>query len=113
MGTSRRLKELDPQIQTISFMPDSPLHGLEGLKHMPSSIIPPIYDPSLADEHLKIATEEAQRILLQLAREEGLLAGLSSSAALVAALQVAKNIDRGTIVTVFPDSGAYYLSENF
>lgn len=113
MGTSRRLKELDPQIQTISFMPNSPLHGLEGLKHMPSSIIPPIYDPSLADEHLEIATEEAQRILLQLAREEGLLAGLSSSAALVAALQVAKNIDRGTIVTVFPDSGAYYLSENF
>ena len=113
VGTSRRLKESDPQIQTISFMPDSPFHGLEGLKHMPSAIVPRIYDSSLADENLEISTEEAQRMVIRLAREEGLFAGLSSGAALVAALQVARNIDRGTIVTIFPDSGDKYLSEEF
>lgn len=113
VGTSRRLKESDPQIQTISFMPDSPFHGLEGLKHMPSAIVPRIYDSSLADENLEISTEEAQRMVIRLAREEGLFAGLSSGAALVAALQIARNIDRGTIVTIFPDSGDKYLSEEF
>ena len=113
VGTSRRLKELNPDIQTISFMPDSPFHGLEGLKHMLSAIVPPIYDPSLADENLDISTEDAQRMVVRLAREEGLFAGLSSGAALVAALQIARNIDRGTIVTIFPDSGDKYLSEEF
>jgi cysteine synthase B len=113
VGTSRRLKELDSQIQAISFMPDSPFHGLEGLKHMPSSIVPRIYDPSLADETLDISTEDAQRMVVRLAREEGLFAGLSSGAALIAALQVARNIDHGTIVTIFPDSGDKYLSEEF
>ena len=113
VGTSRRLKELDPQIQTVSFMPDSPFHGLEGLKHMPTSIVPRIYDPSVADENLDISTEDAQRMVVRLAREEGLFAGLSSGAALVAALRVARNIDRGTIVTIFPDSGDKYLSEEF
>ena len=113
MGTSRRLKELDPRIQTISFMPDSPFHGLEGLKHMPSAIVPPIYDPGFADENLEVSTEESQQMVFRLAREEGLFAGLSSGAALVAALQVAKNIDSGTIVTIFPDSGDKYLSEEF
>ena len=82
-------------------------------RHMPSAIVPPIYDPSLADENLDISTEDAQRMVVRLAREEGLFAGLSSGAALVAALQIARNIDRGTIVTLFPDSGDKYLSEEF
>ncbi len=113
VGTTRRLKELDPTIVAISFMPDSPFHGLEGLKHMPTAIVPSIYDPALARENLEISTEEAQKMVFRLAREEGLLAGISSGAALVAALQVAENWDRGTIVTIFPDGGDRYLSEEF
>ena len=113
VGTTRRLKELDSQIQGISFMPDSPFHGLEGMKHMPSAIVPRIYDPGLADENLEISTEEAQKMVIRLAREEGLFAGLSSGAAMVAALKVAKNLDHGNIVTIFPDSGDKYLSEKF
>jgi cysteine synthase B len=113
VGTTRRLKELSPEIESISFMPDSPFHGLEGLKHMPTSIVPRIYDPNVADENLGISTEESQKMVIRLAREEGLFAGLSSGAAMLAALEVAKNIDRGTIVTVFPDSGDKYLSEKF
>ncbi|MGH9339623.1 MAG: PLP-dependent cysteine synthase family protein [Acidobacteriota bacterium] len=113
VGTTRRLKELVPDLKAVSFMPDSPFHGLEGLKHMPTAIVPRIYDPSLADENLEIPTEDAQKMVLRLAREEGLLGGISSGAAMAAALQVAKNIDRGTIVTVFPDGGDKYLSEDF
>lgn len=113
VGTTRRLKEFNPEIKGISFMPDSPFHGLEGLKHMSTSIVPRIYDPNVADENLGISTEESQKMVIRLAREEGLFAGLSSGAAMVAALQVAKNIDRGTIVTMFPDGGDKYLSEEF
>ncbi len=113
VGTTRRLKELSPEIRSISFMPDSPFHGLEGLKHMPTSIVPSIYDPNVADENLGISTEESQKMVIRLAREEGLFAGLSSGAAMLAALKVAENIDRGTIVTVFPDGGDKYLSEEF
>ncbi len=113
VGTTRRLKELDPEIKGISFMPDSPFHGLEGLKHMPTSIVPRFYDPKVADENLGISTEESQQMVIRLAREEGLFAGLSSGAAMVAALKVAENIDRGTIVTMFPDGGDKYLSEEF
>ena len=113
VGTTRRLKEFNPEIKGISFMPDSPFHELEGLKHMSTSIVPRIYDPSVADENLGISTEESQKMVIRLAREEGLFAGLSSGAAMVAALQVAKNIDRGTIVTMFPDGGDKYLSEEF
>lgn len=113
VGTTRRFKKQDRQIQAISFMPDSPFHGLEGMKHMPSALVPRIYDPGLADENLEISTEEGQQMMIRLAREEGLFAGLSSGAAMVAALEVAKNIDRGTIVTIFPDGGDKYLSEEF
>ncbi len=112
-GTSRRLRELKPSVRCVSFMPDSPLHGLEGLKHMPTACVPAIYDPSLADENLEIPTEEAQEMTLRLAREEGLLVGVSSGAALAAALRVAREIERGVIVTVFPDGGFKYLSESF
>jgi cysteine synthase B len=113
VGTARRLKELKPKIRCVSFQPDSPFHGLEGLKHMPTAIVPGIYDPELADEDLAVSTEEAHAMTLRLAREEGLLVGVSGGAAMVAALQVARNVRRGVIVTVFPDSGDKYLSERF
>lgn len=113
IGTARRLKELKGGIRCISFQPDSPFHGLEGLKHLPTSIVPGIYDPSLADENLEISTEEAYAMTLRLAREEGLLVGISSGASMVAALRVAKQVESGVIVTIFPDSGDKYLSERF
>jgi cysteine synthase B len=111
VGTSRRLKQLSPTVRLVSFEPDSPLHGIEGLKHMATSLVPSIYDPSLADEHLRISTEAAYRAAHQLAREEGLFVGPSSGAALAAALAVEKNVRRGVIVTVFPDGGEKYLSK--
>jgi cysteine synthase B len=113
IGTSRRLKELNPKVRCIAFQPDSPFHGLEGLKHMPTAILPRIYDSSVADENLEISTENAYTMTLRLAREEGLLVGVSSGAAAVAALKVAEKVRHGVIVTVFPDSGDKYLSERF
>lgn len=113
IGTARKLKELNPKIRCISFQPDSPFHGLEGMKHMATAIVPGIYDPGVADEDLAISTEESYAMTLRLARHEGLLVGVSSGAAMVAALQVAKQARRGVIVTIFPDSGDKYLSERF
>ena len=113
VGATRRLKELNPRIQAISFLPDSPFHGLEGLKHMPTALVPSIYDPSLADVNMEISTETGQKMVLRLAREEGIFAGLSAGAALAAALEVARNLDQGVIVAIFPDSGDKYLSETF
>jgi len=116
VGTTRRLKELNPQIRCISMQPDSGFHGLEGLKHMPTALVPPIYDPSVADENIEVETEAGQRMAKQLAREEGILVGVSAGAALWACLEVAKRLPRhehALIVTVFPDSGEKYLSERF
>jgi S-sulfo-L-cysteine synthase (O-acetyl-L-serine-dependent) len=113
VGTARRLKELKRDIRCVSFQPDSPFHGLEGLKHMATAIVPGIYDSRLADEDLAVSTEDAYAMTLRLAREEGLLVGVSSGAAMVAALKVAKKARRGVIVTIFPDSGDKYLSERF
>ncbi len=113
VGTARRLKEMNPRIRCVSFQPDSPFHGLEGMKHMPSAIKPGIYDPSVADENLEISTEEAYAMTLRLAREEGLLVGVSAGAAMVAALKVAGRLTNGVVVTIFPDSGDKYLSERF
>jgi len=113
VGTARRLKELKPDVRCISFQPDSPFHGLEGMKHLPSSIVPGIYDPSVADEEVEVSTEDSYAMTLRLAREEGLLAGVSAGASVVAALKVAKRVGRGVIVTIFPDSGDKYLSERF
>ena len=113
MGTGRRLRQFNPAIKLISFQPDGPLHGLEGLKHMDSAIVPGIYDATLADEDLRIATETAYEMVRRLAREEGLLAGISSGAALAATLDVARRIARGVIVTVFPDGAEKYLTEPF
>src|SRR5207237_234409 len=103
VGTGRRLRQFNAAIQLISFQPSSPLHGLEGLKHMDSAIVPGIYDPALADEDLRIDTETAYEMVRRLAREEGLLAGISSGAALAAVLRVARPLTRGVVVAVFPD----------
>ena len=113
VGTSRRLKELNPQIQAISFQPDSPFHGLEGLKHMETAIVPGIYDAGIAEINLEITTEDAHEYARRLGKREGLLVGVSSGAALAAALKVAEQIDSGVVVTVFPDGGDKYLSERF
>ena len=113
VGTGRRLRKFSPSIKLISFQPRGPFHGLEGLKHMESAIVPAIYDPVLADADLRIDTERAYRMVRRLAREEGLLAGISSGAAVAAMLDVAKTIDRGIIVTVFPDGAEKYLTETF
>ena len=113
IGTGRRLRKFNPAIKLISFQPDAAFHGLEGLKHMASAIVPWIYDPTLADEDLRIDTERAYRMVRRLAREEGLLAGISSGAAVAAMLDVAKGLDRGIIVTVFPDGAEKYLNEPF
>jgi S-sulfo-L-cysteine synthase (O-acetyl-L-serine-dependent) len=113
VGTARRLRRFDPAIRLVSVQPDSPLHGVEGLKHMDTAIVPGIYDPSIADEALRVATERAQELTRRLASEEGLLAGVSSGAALAAALDVAARGDRGVIVMIFPDGGERYLTEPF
>jgi S-sulfo-L-cysteine synthase (O-acetyl-L-serine-dependent) len=113
VGTARRLKELKRDIRCVSFQPDSPFHGLEGMKHMATAIVPKIYDPTVAEADLAISTEDAYAMTLRLAREEGLLVGVSSGAAMVAALKVAKEVRRGVVVTIFPDSGDKYLSERF
>ena len=113
MGVSRRLRELNPAIECISVQPDSPLHGLEGVKHMPSAIVPGIYDPNLADELIEVSTEEAHKMVLRLAREEGLLVGVSSGGNLAAALRVADRLKEGVVVTIFCDSAAKYMSEDF
>ena len=117
VGTTRRLKELNPKIQCISLQPDSPFHGLEGLKHMATAIVPTIYDSKLADRDLGISTEAAYAMVRRVAREEGLLVGISSGAAMVGCLQIAGELHRkkqeAVIVTVFADSGDKYLSERF
>ncbi len=113
VGTTRALRERNPRIRAISFQPDSPLNGLEGLKHMETAIRPEIYDDSLADENLEVSTEEAYAMVGRLAREEGLLVGVSAGAAAAAALRIAEREKRGVFVTVFPDGGSKYLSERF
>ena len=114
VGTTRRLKELNPAIRCISLQPDSPFHGIEGAKHMASAIVPKIYDTKLADEDIGISTEEAYRMANRLAREEGLLVGISAAAAVVGCLQVARTLDKSAVfVTILCDSGDKYLSERF
>jgi cysteine synthase B len=116
VGTTRRLKELNPEIRCISLQPDSAFHGIEGAKHLPSAVVPGIYDPSLADENLEISTEDAHVMARRLAREQGLLVGVSAAAAVVGSLRVAERLredQRATIVTVLCDSGEKYLSERF
>ncbi len=110
MGTGRRLKEFNPAIQIIQVEPATPLHGLEGLKHMATSIVPGIYHPEKLDGKVSAPTEESYDIAKKLAREEGLFVGQSSGAAMWGALEVAKKIDQAVIVVLFPDGGDRYLS---
>jgi len=110
VGTSRRLKEHDASIKTIAVQPEDAFHGLEGLKHLPTAIVPRIWDASLADEVWGCPTEPAYALARAVARAEGLLVGHSSGAALWAVRKLAATIDEGVVVTVFPDSGDRYLS---
>jgi len=110
VGVGRRLREVNPSIRLISVQPDSPLHGLEGLKHMQTAIVPGIYDPTLADEDLGVSTEEAFELTRRLAKQ-GIFVGISSGANLAAALRVAKNAADAVLVVVFCDGGEKYLSE--
>jgi cysteine synthase B len=113
VGTATRLKEYNPEIEVISFEPDSAFHGLEGMKHMESAIVPAVYDPTVADENLATPTEEAYEMVKRVAREEGLLIGVSAGAAVSTALRVAREAETGTIVTVLCDGADKYLSESF
>src|SRR5579864_4512736 len=116
VGTTRRLKQLNPKIRCISLQPDSPFHGIEGAKHMATALVPGISDSELADENLGISTEDAYAMAKRLAREEGLLVGISAAAAVVGCLQLARQLKKneGAIfVAILPDSGDKYLSERF
>ncbi|HVS63151.1 MAG TPA: cysteine synthase family protein [Thermoanaerobaculia bacterium] len=113
VGTGRFLRERNPEIRLISFEPDSPFHGLEGMKHMESAIVPPIYDSSLADENRACSTERAYRQVRELARDAGLLVGISSGANVSMALEVAAELDHGTVVTILCDGADKYLSASF
>src|ERR671926_145487 len=113
VGTARRLKEYNPEIKVVSFEPDSPFHGLEGMTHMESAIVPPIYDPTIADQNLTTRTEEAHEMVRRVAREDGILIGISAGAAVATALRVAREIDSGTVVTILCDGADKYLSESF
>ena len=126
VGATRRLKELNPNIRCISLQPDSAFHGIEGAKYLPAAIVPRIYDPSLADQNLEITTEAAHAMTRRLAREQGLLVGVSSAAAVIGSLQVIEQLNlerlnlertkedqRATVVTILCDSGEKYLSERF
>lgn len=113
VGTSRRLKELKPAIKTVAMQPNSPFHGLEGMKHMATTINPGIYDSSLIDETILVDTDDARQMTLRLAKEEGLFVGISSGANVFASLELAKTLPKGSvIVTVLCDSGFKYLSDS-
>ncbi len=113
MGAGRRLREFNPGVKLVSIQPDSPLHGLEGLKHMPTALRPGIYDDALADENVEVATEDAFAMARRLAREEGLFVGVSAAAAVVASLRLAASLQEGVVVAVLPDAGYKYVSERF
>jgi len=113
-GVGRRLKELNPAVRLISMEPDSPIHGLEGLKHLPTSRMPGIFDPDLADETVEVATEEAQAMTRRLAREEGLFVGVSAGANVLAALTRARKLSApSVVVSILCDGGERYMSERF
>jgi cysteine synthase B len=116
VGTTRRLRELNPKIHCISLQPDGPFHGLEGWKHMETALVPSIYDAELADENLEVSTEDSYKLVKRIAREEGLLVSPSAAAALAGCFKVAKSIPRdqhAVIATIFADSASKYLSERF
>jgi len=111
VGTGRRLREAKPDVRLVSVQPDSPLHGLEGLKHMATAIVPGIYDPTLADENASVETEAAWDMVRRVARDEGIFIGVSGGATLVAAVRLAETLERGLIAAIIPDGGERYLSD--
>jgi S-sulfo-L-cysteine synthase (O-acetyl-L-serine-dependent) len=113
VGATRRFKEFNRGIRCISFQPDSPMNGLEGLKHLPTAMVPAIYDPVVADEERTVTDDDAFDMLRRLAREEGLLVGPSSGAAVACAMQVGRELRSGVVVTLLPDAAGKYLSERF
>lgn len=113
IGTTRRLREFNPALCAVSVQPSSPLHGLEGLKHLETAIVPGIYDARLADRNLAVETEDAQGMTRRLAREEGLFVGVSAGANVCAALRIARELDEGVVVTILCDGGGKYLNEDF
>ena len=113
MGTGRRLRELSGTVRLVSMQPSTALHGLEGLRHLETTIVPGIYDASLPDEQIFVDTEAAQDMARRLAREEGIFVGVSAGAAVTAALQVARSLSAGVVVTVLPDSGRRYIKAPF
>jgi cysteine synthase B len=113
VGTSRYLARVSPRTLRVAVEPDDAMHGIEGLKHMASAVVPPIFEPQLAHRRVGVATEAAQEMARRLAREEGLLVGVSAGSALVGALRVAEETGGGTIVVIFPDGGERYLSDRF
>jgi cysteine synthase B len=113
MGVGKKLREHNPRVEVTAVQPDSPFHGLEGLKHIPTSVVPKIYDPAFPDRIVEVSTEDAQQMVKQLARTEGIMVGPSSGAALVASVKIAWEIERGTLVAILADSGERYLSERF
>lgn len=113
VGVSRRLRELKPSVRLISMQPDSPYHGLEGMKHMPTAIVPGIYDAGLADEEMEIQTEDSHAMVRRLAKHEGWFVGVSAAANIVAALKIAEQVKEGVIVTILCDGGSRYLSDKF
>lgn len=113
-GTVLRLRELNPNLKAVLMQPDSPFHGLEGTRHLETSIVPGIYDPALANDRIEVSTEDAQEMSRRLAREEGLFVGVSSGANVLAALRYAEGLSQGSVVvTVLCDGGGRYLSEEF
>ncbi len=113
-GTVRRLKELNPRLRAIRMQPDSPLHGLEGMKHLETTIVPGIYDASLGDEQVEVSTEDAQETARRLARREGLFVGVSSGANVFAAIRLARTLPPGSVVaTILCDSGSRYVGDFF
>ncbi|MFP4229131.1 MAG: PLP-dependent cysteine synthase family protein [Salinivenus sp.] len=113
MGVTRRLKEHNPSVQCVAVQPDAPMHGMEGLKHMNTAIVPGLYDPSIADAHRTCTTETALAMTRRLAREEGLLVGPSAGANVASALAVARSLESGVVVTILCDTGTRYLSDDF
>jgi S-sulfo-L-cysteine synthase (O-acetyl-L-serine-dependent) len=113
VGTATRLREYNSEIKLVSFEPDSPFHGLEGMKHMASAIVPEIYDPTIADQNLGTPTEDAYDMVKRLAQEEGILVGISAGAAVATSLRVTRELESGVVVTVLCDSADKYLSESF
>jgi S-sulfo-L-cysteine synthase (O-acetyl-L-serine-dependent) len=113
VGTGRRLRELNHGMRIVCVQPASPLHGLEGLRHLATSIVPRIFDPALVNETIEVETEAAQAMAVRLAREEGVFVGVSAGAAVAAALRVAEGLEKGVVVTVLPEGGRRYLDAPF